>query len=70
MLNNEKVYVEVRTQFDPFAKDKIPMFYYFVYRNSEELVLCDIEWINDRKQLFNTYEEAFEAAIEEGLKFF
>lgn len=65
-LHDKGVYVEVRTQFDPYAKDKPPKFYYYVYSNSTELVLCDIEFINDRVPFYDDYHQCYQDAISEG----
>lgn len=60
---HENVYVEVRTHFDPYARDDKPKFYYYIYRTSEELVFSEIEFINDRVQFFDNYNECWEEAI-------
>jgi xanthine dehydrogenase molybdopterin-binding subunit B len=66
-LHDEGVYVEVRTHFDPYAKDKPPKFYYYVYRNSTQLVENDIEFINNRVTLFDDYNDCLNEAINIGL---
>jgi alpha-amylase/alpha-mannosidase (GH57 family) len=66
-LHDEGVYVEVRTHFDPYARDDKPKFYYYVYRNSTELVENDIEFINNRLTLYDDYQDCLNEAILIGL---
>lgn len=50
-----------------YARDDKPKFYYYVYRNSTELVENDIEFINNRLTLYDDYQDCLNEAILIGL---
>lgn len=55
------IFIEIRTQVDH-------RFYYYVYTNITQFIQCDVNWINGKLPLFNSYTEAFDAALESALR--